>query len=127
MTPPGSAGEGATSPSAARGARRLPAVGSAGQPPPNNLPLELSSFVGREKELAEVKRLPDNTRLLTLTGSGVAARPDWLWRWQACSTHMTRGPHPAFGTGTRRGHCQLCGGNPDAPTTCSQEVRPRGA
>ncbi|HYZ05772.1 MAG TPA: AAA family ATPase, partial [Rubrobacter sp.] len=38
--------------------------------PPNNLPLELSSFVGREKELAEVKRLLENTRLLTLTGSG---------------------------------------------------------
>ncbi len=38
--------------------------------PPNNLPLELSSFVGREKELAEVKRLLEDTRLLTLTGSG---------------------------------------------------------
>jgi predicted ATPase/DNA-binding NarL/FixJ family response regulator len=32
--------------------------------------LELSSFVGREKELAEVKRLVENSRLLTLTGSG---------------------------------------------------------
>ena len=38
--------------------------------PPHNLPLELSSFVGREKELAEVKRLLENNRLLTLTGSG---------------------------------------------------------
>jgi non-specific serine/threonine protein kinase len=38
--------------------------------PPNNLPLELSSFVGRERELAEVERLLVNTRLLTLTGSG---------------------------------------------------------
>jgi predicted ATPase len=37
---------------------------------PNNLPLELSSFVGREKELAEVKWLLEDTRLLTLTGSG---------------------------------------------------------
>src|ERR671913_1762039 len=37
---------------------------------PNNLPLELSSFVGREKELAEVKRLLEDSRLLTLTGSG---------------------------------------------------------
>src|SRR5215210_205561 len=37
---------------------------------PNNLPLELSSFVGREKELAEVKRLLADSRLLTLTGSG---------------------------------------------------------
>ena len=38
--------------------------------PPNNLPLELSSFVGREKELAEVERLLEDSRLLTLTGSG---------------------------------------------------------
>src|SRR3712207_3060598 len=36
----------------------------------HNLPLQLSSFVGREKELAEVKRLLENNRLLTLTGSG---------------------------------------------------------
>ena len=35
------------------------------------MPLELSSFVGREKELAEVKRLLlEDARLLTLTGSG---------------------------------------------------------
>jgi predicted ATPase/DNA-binding CsgD family transcriptional regulator len=32
--------------------------------------LELSSFVGREKELAGVKRLLEDSRLLTLTGSG---------------------------------------------------------
>jgi non-specific serine/threonine protein kinase len=32
--------------------------------------LELSSFVGREKELAEVERLLEDSRLLTLTGSG---------------------------------------------------------
>ena len=38
--------------------------------PSHNLRLELSSFVGRGKELAEVKRLLQNTRLLTLTGSG---------------------------------------------------------
>jgi predicted ATPase/DNA-binding CsgD family transcriptional regulator len=38
--------------------------------PPNNLPVQLSSFVGREKELAEVKQLLENNRLLTLTGSG---------------------------------------------------------
>jgi len=38
--------------------------------PPNNLLLQLSSFVGRKKELAEVKRLLQGSRLLTLTGSG---------------------------------------------------------
>ena len=38
--------------------------------PPSNLPLQLSSFVGRERELAEVRRLLQDTRLLTLTGPG---------------------------------------------------------
>ena len=49
-----------------------PAVLSAREsgPPPNNLPLELSSFVGREKELTEVRRLLVDGRLLTLTGPG---------------------------------------------------------
>ncbi|MDE3090708.1 MAG: AAA family ATPase, partial [Chloroflexota bacterium] len=35
-----------------------------------NLPLQLTSFIGREHEIAEVKRLLASTRLLTLTGSG---------------------------------------------------------
>jgi predicted ATPase/class 3 adenylate cyclase len=37
---------------------------------PNNLPLQLTSFVGREDEIAEVERLLGQTRLLTLTGPG---------------------------------------------------------
>jgi len=37
---------------------------------PNNLPHHLTSFVGREREVAEVLRLLNDTRLLTLTGSG---------------------------------------------------------
>jgi predicted ATPase/class 3 adenylate cyclase len=37
---------------------------------PNNLPVQLTSFVGREEELAEVRRLLGGTRLLTLTGPG---------------------------------------------------------
>src|SRR3990172_1312097 len=37
---------------------------------PNNLPRLLSSFVGREREMAEVKRLLTTERLLTLTGAG---------------------------------------------------------
>lgn len=42
-----------------------------GAPPPNNnLPLQLTSFIGRGKEIAEVKQLFSKTRLLTLTGSG---------------------------------------------------------
>ncbi len=37
---------------------------------PNNLPQQLTSFIGREEEMAEVKRLLSTTRLLTLTGAG---------------------------------------------------------
>jgi predicted ATPase/class 3 adenylate cyclase len=37
---------------------------------PNNLPLQLTSFVGREEQIAEVERLLGQTRLLTLTGPG---------------------------------------------------------
>src|SRR5437867_4408786 len=61
---------------------------------PNNLPAQLSSFVGREREIAEVRRLLGATRLLTLTGPGgvgktrlalraaeeaLAAYPDGVW------------------------------------------------
>ena len=36
----------------------------------HNLPVQLSSFIGREHESVEVKQLLSNTRLLTLTGPG---------------------------------------------------------
>jgi predicted ATPase/class 3 adenylate cyclase len=35
-----------------------------------NLPAPLTSFIGRERELAELAQILDDTRLLTLTGSG---------------------------------------------------------
>ncbi len=38
--------------------------------PPNNLPLQLSSFVGREREISELRKLLLDNRLLTLTGPG---------------------------------------------------------
>ena len=37
---------------------------------PNNLPQQATSFVGRERELAEAKKLLESTRLLTLLGMG---------------------------------------------------------
>lgn len=37
---------------------------------PNNLPIQLTSFIGREKELREIKSRFATTRLLTLTGVG---------------------------------------------------------
>lgn len=43
---------------------------SEGGRPPNNLQLHLTSFVGREREMVQVKALLGDTRLLTLTGPG---------------------------------------------------------
>ena len=37
---------------------------------PNNLPQQMTSFVGRERELADAKQLLEGTRLLTLLGMG---------------------------------------------------------
>jgi predicted ATPase len=37
---------------------------------PNNLPIQPTSFVGRERELSESRRLLEHSRLLTLTGPG---------------------------------------------------------
>ena len=42
----------------------------AAQTPKHNLPHQLTSFIGREKEIAELEHLLAGTRLLTLTGSG---------------------------------------------------------
>src|ERR687898_517456 len=77
MAPP-DAGENGITPEQPQNPRRLRAVEPAEaeraprspERPSHNLPSELSSFVGREKELTEVKRLLENNRLLTLTGSG---------------------------------------------------------
>jgi len=37
---------------------------------PNNLPAQLTSFIGREREVAEVKEVLATARLMTLTGAG---------------------------------------------------------
>lgn len=61
---------------------------------PNNLPVSLTSFVGREQEIKEIKNLLGSARLITLTGAGgtgktrlaievvrkmVAQYPDGIW------------------------------------------------
>ena len=69
--------------SAGRSPRRRRAVGSARvQPsaprpkgrPLGNLPLERTSFVGREREVAEIERLLSERQLLTLCGPGGAGK-----------------------------------------------------
>ena len=86
IDPPSPAGSAGGVESRGRGPDRdaLPAGGAAGpgsllafphelaaeRLPDNNLPLELTSFIGREREVAEVEGLLQRTRLLTLTGAG---------------------------------------------------------
>ena len=41
---------------------------------PTNLPRQMTSFIGREREMAEVKRLLPSTPLLTLLGTGGAGK-----------------------------------------------------
>jgi predicted ATPase/DNA-binding SARP family transcriptional activator/DNA-binding CsgD family transcriptional regulator len=66
----------------------------AGEPPRHDLPVPRTSFVDRQRELTEIKRTLDMTRLLTLTGASgsgktrlaltaatnlAAAHPDGVW------------------------------------------------
>ena len=49
----------------------FPPLRSLGNPTmPNNLPTELSKFIGREVELTKVRSLVESSRLVTLTGAG---------------------------------------------------------
>ena len=50
--------------------RPAPAASPTAARPTTNLPVPLTSFIGREQEVAEVQRLLGTTRLLTLTGAG---------------------------------------------------------
>ncbi len=41
---------------------------------PNNLPRQLTSFIGREREMADLKRILSSASLVTLTGTGGAGK-----------------------------------------------------
>ncbi len=50
------------------------AAGSRASTPTHNLPYQLTSFVGREQEIAQLKELVAANRLVTLTGAGGAGK-----------------------------------------------------
>ena len=53
----------------------FPPLRSLGSPAlPNNLPAQLSTFIGREREVSEVRALVKSCRLVTLTGAGGAGK-----------------------------------------------------
>jgi hypothetical protein len=44
---------------------------------PGNLPAEAASFIGRRRELAEIRKKLAEARLVSLVGPGGVARPGW--------------------------------------------------
>jgi predicted ATPase/class 3 adenylate cyclase len=53
----------------------FPSLRSLGSPAlPNNLPAQLSAFIGRNREVSEVRALVESARLVTLTGAGGAGK-----------------------------------------------------
>ena len=61
---------------------QFPPLRSLGSPAlPNNLPAQLSAFIGRARELSEVRGVGGVLPPVTLTGAGGAARPGWGCRW----------------------------------------------
>ena len=59
---------------AVNSARAQPSVPRPTGRPPDNLPLERTSLVGREREVAAIERLLAERRLLTLVGPGGAGK-----------------------------------------------------
>jgi transcriptional regulator with XRE-family HTH domain len=51
-------------------ARPPGAFASAARALPNNLPAQLATFIGRDRELSQVRTLVESCRLVTLTGAG---------------------------------------------------------
>src|SRR5438445_276722 len=80
-----------TSLSMAAGAAGGPVEGEQAAPVrPNNLPVQLTTFIGRERDITEVRRLLNRSRLVTITGPGgsgktrlaVQAAVENLYRYQ---------------------------------------------
>src|SRR5437867_3274762 len=61
---------------------------------PTNLPVRLTSFVGRERELASVTQLLESARLVTLTGPGGTGKTRLAL--EAASGVLDRFPHGVF-------------------------------
>jgi predicted ATPase/class 3 adenylate cyclase/Tfp pilus assembly protein PilF len=60
---------------------------------PNNLPIQLTSFIGREREMEQVKQLLSVTRLLTLIGPGGTGKTRLSLHVAADLLDLERFPH----------------------------------
>ena len=77
---------------------------------PKNLPQPLTSFIGREKEIAEVEGLLPTTRLLTLSGSGGCGKTRLSLQVAADGLESSAGRHPAGDRARRGAHAFAVGG-----------------
>ena len=87
---------------------------------PSNLPAQLSSFVGREREVAELAQLLDEKRLVTLTGVGGVGKTrlalqvaaEVLDRFAGRCVVVRAGGSPRLGWGGGRGRGGVPGHGP---------------
>ena len=81
----------------------FPPLRSLGNPTlANNLPAQLSTFIGRDREVAEVRALVESSRLVTLTGAGGCGKTRLGLQVAAGAAGRVRGRGVAGGAG--RGH-----------------------
>ena len=78
----------------------------------HNLPAQVSSFIGRERELLDLRAMLTKYRLVTLTVSAGSARRAWRWRsrpaWpRVCRRRLVRRPRAGFGSGVVAGRGRL--------------------
>ena len=103
---------------AAPAGTRPPRTGAPAERARHNLPIALTSFIGRDRELREVARLLDRHRLVTLTGAGGSGKTrlgsrgrdgaasaraptasgSWSWRAWATPRWCRRRPPPRSGS-----------------------------
>jgi hypothetical protein len=110
---------------------------------PNNLPCQSTSFVGREREVAEVERLLGAARLVTLTGAGGCGKsrlalrvaeaaggcfPDgvWLVELAALAEPALLPQAVAAAVGVREAPGRARPARPDAPADPGQLRAPGG-
>ena len=67
-----------------------PSIAPPAPPVPHNLPLQLTRFIGREHEIAELRPLVASERLVTLTGAGGAGRTRLALQIAPRSGHASR-------------------------------------
>jgi non-specific serine/threonine protein kinase len=75
-------------------AARRPAAPGAGPGRPHNLPVQLTRFVGREREVAAVEELLGRARLVTVTGTGGAGKTRLAVRVAAELLDADGAPYP---------------------------------